>query len=201
MGREEVIGEASPDLWKAVFSGNLEAVKRQLKLLKEKDGDVDALGTYWHKGFENEKHEVTALHMLLKGSTRADMRIATLLLAAGASLLVVDVCGHTPLQSASEAGYPCVVEAMLNRPVAPASPNAMGTCGTTPLHLAGFAGNADCVNLLLKADPSVTLVHDKYGRTPAEQAHAMNHFVIEESMRAAEAAYMLAAQAAYMGDA
>ena len=103
--------------------------------------------------------------------------IAKLLLAAGADpRMASKPAGFTPLHSAvaddtSSTDVDDLVKILL---AAGADPNAKSASGGTPLHTAGFTGNATVLRMLLEAGGDANAT-DGQGLTPLDRAREKGH--------------------------
>jgi ankyrin repeat protein len=113
---------------------------------------------------------MTALHW---AAERGDLRVAEVLIAAGASVEAGTRIGHyTPLHIAAKAGRPEVVAALIEAGV---DVNVATTnSGATPLHLAASAGSADVIRLLVQHGADVNSGDGAAGQTPLMFAVAFN---------------------------
>jgi len=179
----------NPCIWRFTMQGEIEAVRLEICRLKLHGGDIDELGGIIDEigfaiahpdaegPFGKRLRYTTALEIAMEQATRTHLRIAAMLVDAGASLEKRDHWGDTPLQSAAKSNFYTLVERMLS---AGANPHTTGGGSTlwTPLHDAAWRGWEGIVALLLKADPSTTLAVDASGRTPEDSATAFRHFHI-----------------------
>ena len=138
-----------------------------------KRGDVEEVRALIQQGADvNEAYGdgMTALHW---AAERGDLRVAEVLIAAGASVEAGTRIGHyTPLHIAAKAGWPEVVAALIEAGV---DVNVATTnSGATPLHLAASAGSADVIRLLVQHGADVNSGDGAAGQTPLMFAVAFN---------------------------
>ena len=138
-----------------------------------KRGDVEEVQALIQQGADvNEAYGdgMTALHW---AAERGDLRVAEVLIAAGASVEAGTRIGHyTPLHIAAKAGRPEVVAALIEAGV---DVNVATTnSGATPLHLAASAGSADVIRLLVQHGADVNSGDGAAGQTPLMFAVAFN---------------------------
>ena len=138
-----------------------------------KRGDVEEVRALIQQGADvNEAYGdgMTALHW---AAERGDLRVAEVLIAAGASVEAGTRIGHyTPLHIAAKAGRPEVVAALIEAGV---DVNVATTnSGATPLHLAASAGSADVIRLLVQHGADVNSGDGAAGQTPLMFAVAFN---------------------------
>jgi len=138
-----------------------------------KRGDVEEVQALIQQGADvNEAYGdgMTALHW---AAERGDLRVAEVLIAAGASVKAGTRIGHyTPLHMAAKAARPEVVAALVE---AGATVNAATTnSGATALHLAAIAGSADVIRLLVQYGADVNSGAGAAGQTPLMLAAAYN---------------------------
>jgi len=138
-----------------------------------KRGDIEEVQALIQQGADvNEAYGdgMTALHW---AAERGDLRVAEVLIAAGASVEAGTRIGHyTPLHIAAKAGRPEVVAALIEAGV---DVNVATTnSGATPLHLAASAGSADVIRLLVQHGADVNSGDGAAGQTPLMFAVAFN---------------------------
>ena len=138
-----------------------------------KRGDVEGVQRLLAQGADvNEAYGdgMTALHW---AAERGDLRVAEVLIAAGASVEAGTRIGHyTPLHIAAKAGRPEVVAALIEAGV---DVNVVTiNSGATPLHLAASAGSADVIRLLVQHGADVNSGDGAAGQTPLMFAAAFN---------------------------
>ena len=138
-----------------------------------KRGDVEEVQRLLAQGADvNEAYGdgMTALHW---AAERGDLRVAEVLIAAGASVEAGTRIGrYTPLHIAAKAGRPEVVAALIEAGV---DVNVATTnSGATPLYLAARAGSADAIRLLVQHGADLNSGDGAVGQTPLMFAAAFN---------------------------
>jgi ankyrin repeat protein len=139
-------GPSAPDIsiHKAVFDGNIEAVKQHLAAGTDMNAKISNFGT-----------------PLLVAAEIGHKEIAELLITKGADVNAKDGYGSTPLHAAAYEDHKEIAELLI---ASGADVNAKKD-GTTPLHQAVFSGYKEMAEMLIAKGADVN-AKDKHGETP-----------------------------------
>lgn len=118
---------------------------------------------------ENEKN-------LFKAAGLGDVDEMRRLIGAGTDVNARDEWRETPLHTASEHGYPEIVDLLIE---SGANVNAADATGSTPLHYSSQHGNLKCAKLLIESGADVN-ARNNIALTPLRVAWAYGHNEIAE---------------------
>jgi len=137
------------------------------------DGDSAAVQNLIQKKADVNAPQADGATAIQWAAYRDDLKLADLLLAAGANPSTPNRDGATPLQLASTRGSAAMIAKLLK---AGADPNERGVHGETPLMYAARSGNVPALQVLLDHRADVNAKESLRGTTPlmwaAEQDHA-----------------------------
>jgi len=151
-------------LWKAVFNGNVDAVKTALS----QGADVNVRKGGWT--------------VLMRVAGEGHTEIAQLLLAHTADPNAKGFGGETALTIAAEHGHTEIAKSLLTKG---AEVNAKTQHGNTALHYGSEYGHRDVVKILLDAGADVKQ-KDQEGETALAIARRKNHAEIVQLLKSAE---------------
>lgn len=149
---------SSPTFTEAVFHGDLETVKRYIRLNNN----------YAIAAIPNDTDHRTALHLAAYGN-RSDI-VRYLILYHSAPLSAVDDNRWTPLHYAALEGSAAMIHFMIRHG---AVVNARDRFNRTPLHVAVIRGNHDCTRALLESRQAHIDAVDADGYLPIEYGLVM----------------------------
>uniref|UniRef100_A0A8D0BQH4 BCL3 transcription coactivator n=1 Tax=Salvator merianae TaxID=96440 RepID=A0A8D0BQH4_SALMN len=151
----------------AVVQGNLLIVRQLITLFRQGQRDLDT--------FNNLRQ--TPLHLAV---ITAQSALVKLLLACGASPMVLDRNGQTALHLACEHGSLQCLQELLDGSPTPLDLEARNFEGFTPLHIAVGTSNQDLTLTLLEHGADIDAVDIKSGRSPLLHAVENNNLDVVE---------------------